>query len=85
MQKLVKRQEKIKSILNGLGVETDQQKECLQKKFYLEKNSLKELKIACVMDRFTLDSYQPECCLLEVTPENWESEITCLLYTSRCV
>lgn len=76
MQKLVKRQEKIKSILNGLGVETDQQKECLQKKFYLEKNSLKELKIACVMDRFTLDSYQPECCLLEVTPENWESEIT---------
>lgn len=37
--------------------------------------SLKDLKVACIMDRFTLDSYSPECRLLELTPDNWKNEI----------
>lgn len=38
-------------------------------------NTLKELKVAAIMDRFTLDSYKPECQLLEVTPDNWKIEM----------
>lgn len=41
----------------------------------LKANTLKELKMACIMDRFTLDSYRPECNLLELTPEGWKEEI----------
>lgn len=45
---------------------------------YLERLSakhLKELRMACIMDRFTLDSYKPECNLLELTPGGWKKEI----------
>lgn len=38
-------------------------------------HSLKDLKMAAIMDRFTLDSYRPECQLLEVTPNNWKVEM----------
>lgn len=41
----------------------------------LKARTLKELKVACIMDRFTLDSYAPECTLLELTPEGWQKEI----------
>ncbi|MCE5219849.1 MAG: glycosyltransferase [Clostridium sp.] len=43
--------------------------------FNLDIENLKDLRVACIMDRFTLDSYSPECNLLEVTPEGWKSEI----------
>lgn len=43
--------------------------------FQYTKASLKELKVAAVMDRFTLDCFRPECCLLELTPENWKAEV----------
>ena len=43
--------------------------------FKLRKTSLSELRIACIMDRFTLDSYSPECNLCELTPEGWKDEI----------
>lgn len=43
--------------------------------FSLRAERLSQLRVAAVMDRFTLDSYQPECDLLEVTPENWRGEI----------
>lgn len=36
---------------------------------------LKNLRMACIMDRFTLDSYSPECNLLELTPSGWKKEI----------
>ena len=36
---------------------------------------MKELKIACIMDPFTLGSYGPECRLLELTPEHWREEV----------
>lgn len=41
----------------------------------LHAKTLKELKVACIMDRFTLDSYKPECNLLELTPDGWKKEI----------
>ena len=41
----------------------------------LRSNSLKELRVGAIMDRFTLDSYRPECNLLELTPQNWKEEI----------
>lgn len=44
-------------------------------RFQLKKESLKDLKIACIMDPFTLDSYAPECKLYELTPNNWKQEI----------
>lgn len=37
--------------------------------------NLKDMKIACIMDEFTFNSYNPECQLLQVTPKNWRSEI----------
>ena len=43
--------------------------------YNLDIKSLKELRVAGVMDRFTLDSYAPECNLLELTPDNWKEEI----------
>ena len=43
--------------------------------FSLKAKSLKELRVAAIMDQFTLESYRPECQLLELTPANWESEI----------
>lgn len=43
--------------------------------FNLRKTSLSELRIACIMDRFTLDSYAPECNLCELTPNGWKDEI----------
>lgn len=36
---------------------------------------MKDLKVASIMDQFTLESYKPECKLLEVTPENWKEEL----------
>ena len=41
----------------------------------LRANNLKELKVACIMDKFTLESYRPECDLLELTPGNWKAEL----------
>ena len=43
--------------------------------FKLRAKSLKELRVAAIMDQFTLESYRPECQLLEVTPDHWKEEI----------
>lgn len=47
----------------------------IRKQMLASVRSLKELKVAAIMDRFTLDSYAPECQLMEVTPDNWKSEM----------
>lgn len=41
----------------------------------LHAGKLKDLRMACIMDRFTLDSYSPECSLIELTPAQWKEEI----------
>lgn len=38
-------------------------------------NALKRLKVASIMDEFTYLSYDPECNLLELTPQNWLTEL----------
>lgn len=35
----------------------------------------KKIRVACVMDDFTFGSYQPECDLHQLTPQNWSSEL----------
>lgn len=38
--------------------------------------ALKQLKVASIMDEFTFLSYEPECNLLQLTPQHWEQELT---------
>lgn len=62
--------------LEGMGIDINEvTKEVKQVFFPLKKNSLRELKIACIMDEFSYDSYKEECMFLQVTPDNWEKEI----------
>ena len=35
----------------------------------------RKLKIACILDEFSFESYGPECTLLQLTPDNWKSEV----------
>ena len=41
----------------------------------LEAKTLKELRVAAIMDEFTLACFQPECQLTELTPQNWKAEM----------
>lgn len=45
------------------------------KKYKRRFENLKDMKIACIMDEFSFNSYNPECQLMQVTPNNWRSEI----------
>ncbi|NLR54398.1 glycosyltransferase [Citrobacter freundii] len=38
-------------------------------------NALKRLKVASIMDEFTYLSYEPECNILQLTPQNWSNEL----------
>lgn len=38
-------------------------------------HSLKDLKVACIMDEFTFSCFAPECNILQLTPENWHEEM----------
>lgn len=51
----------------------------LSHSFTFEGTSLKKLKVAAIMDRFTLECFRPECQLMELTPENWEEEMEAFL------
>lgn len=44
-------------------------------KFNLRVSNLRELRVACIMDRFSYDCFSPECQLLQLTPDNWREEI----------
>ncbi len=37
--------------------------------------NLKNLRVACIMDEFTYESYHPECQVRQVTPANWQTEV----------
>ena len=43
--------------------------------FELKKNKLKEIRMACIMDKFTFESYNPECLLFQLTPSDWQKEM----------
>jgi FkbM family methyltransferase len=36
----------------------------------------RQLKMATIMDEFTFGSYRPECNILQLTPANWQAELT---------
>lgn len=46
-------------------------------KFHLRDDceSLKELKVACIMDEFTFSCFAPECNILQLTPDKWQAEM----------
>ncbi len=50
-------------------------KQTVSRTFSLDRKELKELRLACIADRFTSDSYRPECNLLELTPDAWHKEL----------
>lgn len=41
----------------------------------LQGRALKDLRVAAIMDRFTLECFGPECILTELTPEGWLIEM----------
>lgn len=43
--------------------------------FHTDAVTLKELKIAAIMDEFTFFCYQPECVLFGISPDNFEQEL----------
>ncbi|MEG0834337.1 MAG: glycosyltransferase [Christensenellaceae bacterium] len=63
----------------GLGIECSNEPDKEVNFFPLNRNVLRDLRVAAIMDRFTLDSYRPECELFEVTPDGWLSEIEAFL------
>jgi FkbM family methyltransferase len=40
-----------------------------------ELTDLSQLRVAAIMDEFTFHAYGPECRLLQVTPDNWQTEM----------
>ena len=73
-----KKRESILNVLNSIGYNfqgSNSEAACGYESFPLRATKLKEIKVVCIMDRFTLDSYTPECLHLEITPQNWKSEI----------
>lgn len=47
-----------------------------QGQIHQRKNRLSSIKVACVMDEFTFHSYEPECNLLQITPDGVIDELS---------
>lgn len=76
MQKIEERINLLLKKCEALGIESSQElKRAASRIFPLERKELKELRMACIADRFTLDSYRPECNLLELSPDAWHQEL----------
>lgn len=73
---LRERKEKIRELLTTAGIRLERKSEQQEEQsFHYKGDSLKDLRVACIMDRFTLDSFSPECVLFELTPSDWMREI----------
>lgn len=73
-----KQNEKITDIVGKMGIKLTKKNEFKKNLIYnfnLKIEKLKDLKVACIMDEFTLNSFSPECNLMELTPQNWKIEI----------
>ncbi len=57
-------------IQHGISVNDDE-----TAAFKTECTSLKNLRVAIIADAFTLGNFESECCLFQLTSENWQSEI----------
>ena len=69
--------QEILQLLNGekIGVEGEQPEALVRKERKLRAKSLKELRVAGIMDEFTLECFRPECQLTELTPDAWRQEM----------
>lgn len=72
LNELKKRKAVLEEILDRYGVDYGDEKSAL---FRTECNELKKLKVAAIMDAFTLGNFRSECELLEVTAENWQAQL----------
>ena len=66
---------RLSTLLNRYGIDAEEKEKKDENFFPLRAKTLKELRVAAVMDRFTLDSYRPECTLLELVPAEWKEQI----------
>lgn len=76
IERFSRRKQEIEELLGKAGIKRKKRSSTQDDhSFQYNGASLKDLKVACVMDGFTLDSFSPECVLFEVTPSNWMQEI----------
>lgn len=69
--KLKNRKKALDEILERYGIGNEDEAVT----FFTECKSLKKLKVAAIMDEFTLGNFKSECDLLEITVDHWESEL----------
>ena len=72
------RRNEIEKVLRNKGIDLEQiENDSLQGKraFSLNKKKLGDLKMACIMDQFTFDSYSPECILFQLSLAGWKEEM----------
>lgn len=72
LDSLKSRKAVLEEILDRYGVDYGDKEEAL---FSTECNSLKKLKVAAIMDAFTLGNFRSECDLFEVTADNWQAQL----------
>ena len=72
LNELKTRKAVLEEILDRYGVDYGDEKSAL---FRTECNELKKLKVAAIMDAFTLGNFRSECDLLEVTADNWQTQL----------
>ena len=72
LAKIRKLREEIASVLN---ISYEQKASVSFDAKRIEGRKQKEIRVAAIMDRFTLDCFQPECILTELTPQGWRAEM----------
>lgn len=65
-----------RQILNEMNLtEHESEGDNFSKKFKRAFSKLENLKMACIMDPFTYQSFEPECELFQITPQHWYEEL----------
>ncbi len=72
LNELKKRKVVLEEILDRYGVDYGDEKSSL---FRTDCNELRKLKVAAIMDAFTLGNFRSECDLIEVTADNWQAQL----------
>lgn len=75
LKETIEKRNDIIALCENMGEPLDTKGEKVNSRFSLNVESLKDLRVACIMDQFTLDSYGPECNLIELVPDKWQEQI----------
>lgn len=75
LKKLRKRKESLETLLAENGVSFGEDDDTASASFKTDCESLKKLKVAAIMDAFTLGNFRDECDLTEITSDNWKTQI----------